>query len=78
MKNLPLKNIKWLNLFQNKIARTEILDIVQNFKTLESFFIGENMFDKSELEKDRIYNFPPNLQEFGITGNLTDETISFI
>ena len=78
LKNLPLKNIKWLNLFQNKITRTEILDIVQNFKTLESYFIGENMFDKSELEKDRIYNFPPNLKEFGITGNLTDETISFI
>ena len=78
LKNLPLKNIKWLNLFQNNIKSTEIFDAIQNFKTLESFFIGENMFDKNELEKDRIYNFPPNLNEFGITGNLTDETINFI
>ena len=78
LKNLPLYNIKWLNLFQNNIESTDIFDAIQNFKTLESFYIGENMFNIRELKKDRIYKFPPNLKEFGMTGNLTDETINFI
>ena len=77
-KNLSLPKIKWLNLFQNNIKSTEILDVINKFESLETFYIGENQFDKSELEKNKIYNFPPNLIEFGITGYLTDETIDFI
>ena len=75
-KNLSLPNLKRLNLYQNNIKSTEIFDVIQKFKSLEIFFIGDNIFDKSELEKDKIYNFLPNIKEFGITGNLTN--VNFI
>jgi Leucine-rich repeat (LRR) protein len=77
-KKISLPNVIWLNLFQNDIKSTEILEIIKNYKNLESFFIGENKFDKSELEKNKIYDFPSKLKEFGLTGNLTQETIDFI
>lgn len=77
-KKISLPNVIWLNLFQNDIKSTEILEIIKNYKNLESFFIGENKFDKSELQKNKIYDFPSKLKEFGLTGNLTQETIDFI
>ena len=75
-KNLSLPNLKRLNLYQNNIKSTDIFDVIQKFNCLEIFYIGDNIFDKSELEKDKIYNFLPNIKEFGITGNLTD--VNFI
>lgn len=77
-KKISLPNVKWLNLFQNNIKSTEILEIIKKYQNLESFFIGENKFDKNEIEKNKIYDFPPKLKEFGLTGNLTHETVDFI
>ena len=72
LKNLYLPKLKRLNLYHNNFTTTDIFDVIHKFKSLETFYIGDNIFDKSELEKDRIYSFLPNIKEFGITGNLTD------
>lgn len=78
LKIYQFPNLIRLNLYQNNIKSTYIFDIVKNFTNLESFFIGENRFDKNELDKNRIYDLPPKLKEFELTGNITEETADFI
>ena len=78
LKKLKMPNVKWINLFDNKFTKTEIFEIPQKCPNLEVYFVGNNKFDKEELSKDKIYVFPEKLHKFGLTGNLTQETIDFI
>ena len=78
LRKFQMPKVKWFNLYANKFTTTEIIEIAQNFPKIESFFVGNNKFDKEELDKNKTYVFPENLREFGITGNLTQETSDFI
>ena len=78
LKNFKMPKVQWFNLYSNKFTTTEIIELAQNFPNLENFYVGNNKFDKEELDKNKIYNFPEKLRVFGITGNLTQETSNFI
>ena len=73
-----MPEVTWFNLYSNHFTTTEIIEAAQNFPKIESYFIGNNKFDKKELDEDKTYTFPDTLREFGITGNLTQETGDFI
>ena len=78
LKILKMPEVTWFNLYSNHFTTTEIIEAAENFPKIESYFVGNNKFDKKELDKNKIYTFPAGLREFGITGNLTQETSDFI
>ena len=79
IKKLNLPKIKFISLFDSKIASPEIFSSIQNFHSLQKFFIGDNPIDIKKLpDKNIIYNFPPNLIELGISNIFTKETNKFI
>lgn len=74
-----LSKIKFISFYNNKITSPEIFEVIKEFQTLEIFYIGRNEFDLNKLtDKNKIYDFPPNLIELGITFNFTKETNYFI
>jgi len=81
-KNLELPVIKFLSLFDNKIASPQIFDIVKKYRTLKTFFIGKNKFDKNKLKSVSIkktqFELPEGLEELGITNNFSKNNLSFI
>ena len=57
IKQLKLPKIKFISLFGNKITSPEIFSSVQNFDTLEKFYIGSNPIDIKKLPNEKIiYN----------------------
>ena len=76
-KNIP--NIKFISLYNNKITSPEIFEVINEFQTLEKFYIGCNELDLNKLpNKNKKFIFPPNFIELGITFNFTKETNYFI
>ena len=80
LKQMKMPKIKNLNLFKNKITSIKIFDILTNFKTMELFYIGENLFDEKEINnnKNKIIYLPDNLEEIGLTNNFNEKTNYFI
>lgn len=76
---MKFKNIRYINLYENKIKSPKIFETVKNFKTLKSFFIGKNLFDEKEINKNahKTYDLS-HIKKIGLTGNFTDKTIHFI
>ena len=53
--------------------------MIENYKILKFFSIGFNALDEKLLKNNRkMYKFPPNLEELGISNNFTKETHDFI
>ena len=78
-KDLNLPKIIDICLFDNKISNTEIFGVIEKYQTLETFYIGKNLFDENIIKKDKNnYNFPPKLDSLGISYNFTKETNYFI
>ena len=80
LKNIRIPNLELLNLFRNKITTTEVFGILKEkyFPKLNTFYIGENKFDKKEIAKNKTYYFPPKIKIFGFTGIVSSENIDFI
>jgi len=77
---LQLADIRYINLFENEIKTPTIFEKVINFKSLKTFFIGKNILDEKEINKNmnKIYHLE-HLKKIGITtGNFNDKTIQFI
>ena len=74
-----IPNIKFISLYNNKITSPEIFEVINEFQTLEKFYIGCNELDLNKLpNKNKKFIFPPNFIELGITFNFTKETNYFI
>ena len=72
-------NIKFINLYINKIESIKIFEKILNFKTLKRFDVGDNKFNKEEIFNNGNKKYDLSfLENIGITGNFTDETIHFI
>ena len=78
IKKLKLPKIKFISFFGNKITSPEIFGAVEKFNTLEKYYIGSNQIDINKLPNKKIYNFPKNLIELGISNMLDKTTNSFI
>ena len=79
IKKLKLPKIKFISLFDNKITSPEIFGAVEEFNTLEKYYIGFNQIDTNKLpNKNIIYNFPKNLVELGISKMFNENNNSFI
>ena len=76
---LNFDDIRYINLFENEIKSPTILGKVTNYKTLKTFFIGKNLLDEKEINKNinKIFHLE-HLKKIGITGNFTDKTIHFV
>ena len=77
---LKFEDIRYINLFENEIKSPTIFEKVVNFKSLKTFFIGKNILDEKEINKNmnKIYHLE-HLKKIGITtGNFSDKTIHFI
>ena len=76
---MKFKVIKYINLYENKIKSPKIFESVKKFPTLETFYMGKNLFDEKEINNNihKIYDLN-HLKEIGLTGNFTDRTIDFI
>ena len=77
LNNAKLDELTFLSLYVNKITSLEIFDVIKNFKKLTSFHIGENKFDFKKDSKKK-YEFPENIEEFGMTGNFNGDNTEFI
>lgn len=49
---MKLPNIYYLSLYINEIESIKIFEKISNFKTLEIFHVGANIFDKKEIIKN--------------------------
>ena len=82
IKSLNLPKIIFLSLYNNNIKAIEIFEAINKIKTLEKFYIGQNIFDEKKLKNYFKYNecieLPENLIELGITHNFTGETNEYI
>ena len=80
LKKIRIPNLELLNLFRNKITTTEVFEIIKEkyFPKLNTFYVGENKFDKNEMIKNKKYYFPPKIIEFGFTGIVNSKNIDFI
>ena len=76
---MKLKDIRYVNLFENKIKSPTIFESVTNFPTLKTFFIGKNLFEEKEIKNNmhKTYDLS-HIKKIGLTGNFTDKTIEFI
>ena len=75
VKKLP--KITYISLYVNKITDLEIFNVINKFKTLTSFHIGENKFDFKTNTKSQ-YKFPESLIELGLTGNFDGKNSEFV
>ena len=76
---MQFSKIKFINLYINEIESIKIFEKILNFKTLTKFHIGANKFEKNEIINNINKKYDLNfIQNLGITGNFTDETIHFI
>ena len=76
---MKFKKIEHITFYGNDIKSPEIFEKIQNFKTLKTFYLGKNLFDKNEINKNiKKKYYLPYLKEIGITGNFSDETSHFI
>ena len=55
IKKLNLPKIKFISLFDNKIASPEIFSSIQNFHSLQIFFIGDNPIDIKNYLIKKLY-----------------------
>ena len=76
---MKFRNIEYINLFQNEIKSPTIFEKVTNFETLKVFYVGKNLFDIDEIQKNinKQYSLT-QIKEIGLTGDFTDDTIHFI
>ena len=75
---MSIPNIIYINLYKNEIESIKIFEKILNFKTLEIFHVGANLFDKKEIIKNGNKKYDLSfLKNLGITGNFTEETIHF-
>ena len=49
---LNFKDIRYTNLYYNKIKSPSIFKKIINYPTLKTFFVGKNLFDEREVEKN--------------------------
>ena len=72
-------SIEYINLFKNEIKSPNIFEKVTNFDTLKVFYVGENLLEYDEIQKniDKQYSLK-QLKEIGLTGSFTDDTTNFI
>ena len=77
LEKLDSTELKVLNLFKNNITDEKIFYVVNKFKKLNIFFLGENpiKFDPNFKGK---YEFPKSVDEFGMTGNLDPIKANYI
>ena len=76
---MKFRNIEYINLFKNEIKSPNIFEKVTNFDTLKVFYVGENLLEYDEIQKniDKQYSLK-QLKEIGLTGSFTDDTTNFI
>ena len=79
---LELPKIENIYLSNNKITSPKIISIMKKFENLKLLYLGQNKFDKdeiNEIRKKKIkYRLPPRLEELGLTNCFTIETNDFI
>ena len=75
--NKKFYRLKKLSLYKNNITDKKIFDLINNFKKLKTFFIGENPIEFGP-NNEKIYVFPKSLEELGLTGNLDHKKAKFI
>ena len=77
--NLNLPQIKYLSLFNNKITKIKIFNLLEHFKTLRTFYIGKNKLDEKEIVNNKKdFYIDDNLDELGLTYIFNNENIEFI
>ena len=77
LEELDLPNLITLNLYKTGITDLKIFKLVNKYKKLKHFFIGENKFDY-KYDKEPFYQLPEFLEEFGITGCFEGDNANFI
>ena len=76
---LNFKDIRYINLYYNKIKSPSIFEKVVNYSTLKTFFVGKNLFDEREVEKNLNQKYYlVNLKKLGVTGNFTDKSVKIL
>ena len=79
IETLKLPHLKLISFFDNKLTSLKMFEVIKNFKSLETLYIGKNLFNINESLKHNImYELPPNIIEFGIIYNFNEETNKFI
>ena len=76
---MKFKNIRHINLFENRIKSPTIFECVKHFPSLKTYFVGKNLFDQKEIKNNinKMYDLS-HIKKIGLTGNFTDRTINFI
>ena len=76
---MKFKNIRYINLFKNKIESPIIFECVKHFPSLKTFFVGKNLFNEKLIKNNnhKIYDLS-HIKKIGLTGNFTERTIHFI
>ena len=76
---LKFKDIRYINLCKNEIKSPKIFEKIKNYKTLKTFFVGENLFDEKEINNNKNIKFDlTQLKKIGLTGDFSDKTIDFL
>ena len=70
--------LEFLNLYHNNIKSIQIFKIVQNFKKLIKFHVGDNNFNEEEINTLKEKINLKQIKELGVTGCFSDSKVKFM